>query len=94
MVAAEREVLEETGYTVKAVKNIGRLSESNFFAENKNIRRQRIDQPVVLELVNETPAPIDPEELEKHEVVWLTYDEAIAQTTHKDNTFGITAFVK
>jgi hypothetical protein len=48
----------------------------------------------VLELVNETPAPIDPEELEKHEVVWLSYDEAIAQTTHKDNTFGITDFVK
>jgi len=87
-------VLEETGYTVKAVKKIGRLSESNFFAENKNIRRQRIDQPVVLELVNETPAPIDPEELERHEVIWLTYDEAIAQTTHKDNTFGLTDFVK
>ncbi len=94
LVAAEREVLEETWYTVKAVKKIGRLTESNFFAENKNIRRQRIDQPVVLELVNETPAQVDAEELEKHEVIWLTYDEAIAQTTHKDNTFGITAFVK
>jgi len=94
LVSAEREVLEETWYTVKAIKKIGRLTESNFFAENKNIRRQRIDQPVVLELVNETPAQIDAEELEKHEVVWLTYDEAIAQTTHKDNSFGITAFVK
>ena len=94
LTTAEREVLEETGYTVKAVKKIGRLSESNFFAENKNIRRQRIDQPVVLELVNEMPAVVDGEELEKHEVIWLTYEEAIAQTTHKDNTFGITAFVK
>ena len=93
-VAAEREVLEETWYTVKAIKKIGRLSESNFFAENKNIRRQRIDQPVVLEVVNETPAHVDAEEFEKHEVIWLTYDEAIAQTTHQDNTFGITAFVK
>ena len=70
------------------------MAESNFFAENKNIRRQRIDQPVVLELVNETPAQVDVEELERHEVVWLSYDEAVEQTSHKDNLLGITAFVK
>ena len=90
--AAEREVLEETGYHAKAVKKIWRMTESNFFAENKNVWRQKINQPVVLELLSETPDPVDPEELEKHEVLWLSYDEAIAQVTHKDNLAGLIAF--
>lgn len=93
-VAAEREVLEETWYTVKAIKKIWRLSESNFFADNKNVRRQRIDQPILLELVDEKPIAVAADELEKHEVVWLTYEEAVEQTTHKDNLLGLSAFVK
>ncbi|MEI7562496.1 MAG: hypothetical protein WCJ39_01935 [bacterium] len=56
--------------------------------------RQRIDQPVLLELVDETPGKIDPEELEKHEAIRLTYEEAIAQTTHKDNLIGLHTFMK
>jgi len=94
LTAAEREVFEETGYSVKATKTIWRLTESNFFAENKNIRRQRRDQPVILELISEIPNKVSDEELEKHEAVWLTYDEALQQTTHKDNLWGLMAFVK
>ncbi len=92
--AAEREVLEETWYKVKAVKKIWRIAESNFFADNKNVRRQRIDQPVLLELVNDKAQKVDPEEFEKHEALWLTYEEAVEQTSHKDNLLGLTAFVK
>jgi 8-oxo-dGTP pyrophosphatase MutT (NUDIX family) len=94
LAAAEREVLEETGYTAKAVKTIGRLSESNFFAENKNIWRQKIDQPVVLELLEDHPRAVTEEEFTKHEVIWLTYEEALDQTSHKDNLFGLIAFVE
>ena len=70
------------------------MAESNFFADNKNVWRQRVDQPILLELVDETPRIVDEEESDKHEVVWLTYEEAVQQTSHPDNLLGLNAFVK
>ena len=83
--AAEREVLEETGYKVKAMKKLWGIIESHFFAENKNIWRGRYDQPVLLELTDENPAPVGEEEKEIQEPIWLTYEELLQQVTHKDN---------
>ena len=91
---AEREVLEETGYKTKAIKTIGRVSEANFFAENKNVWRQKITRDVLLELVDETPLAVAEEEQDIQEPLWLTYEEALAQVTHKDNLAGIKAFVE
>jgi 8-oxo-dGTP pyrophosphatase MutT (NUDIX family) len=91
---AEREVLEETGYTTKAIKTIGRVSEGNFFAENKNVWRQKITHDVVLELIDETPRSVTEEEPTIQEPIWLTYEEALEQVTHKDNLAGIKAFVE
>ena len=92
--AAEREVLEETWYTAKAIKKLWWLAESNFFAKNKNTRRQRIDQPILMELIHETPQKVDEEEFERLEPLRLTYGEAVAQTTHKNNLHGLHTFVK
>ena len=92
--AAEREVLEETGYRAKAIKTLWRLSESNFFAENKNTWRQRIDQPILMELIDEKANKVNDEEFSRHEPIWLTYEEAIEQTSHKNNLHGLHAFVK
>ena len=91
--AAQREVLEETGYKAKAIKKLGSIVESHFFAENKNVWRHRIDQPLLLELVSEEPIDISPEEKEKHEVVWMTYKEAIEKITHKYNAIGICRYL-
>ena len=92
--AAEREVLEETGYHAKAIQKIGRLTEANYFAENKKVWRQRVEQPVLLELVDEHANKIDDDEDAKHESIWLSYEEAMAQISHPENLFGLTAFVK
>ena len=86
--AAEREVLEETWYKVKAIKTLWAIAESHFFAENKNMWRGRYDQPVLLELLDETPVPTSAEEQETQVPVRLSYDELFAQMTHRDNLMG------
>lgn len=91
--AAEREVLEETGYKVKAIRKLGGETEEHFFAENKGVWRYRINQPILCELVDEKQNAIQKEESEKHEVVWLTAEEALEKTTHKYNNFGILSYI-
>lgn len=91
--AAEREVLEETGYKTKFVKFLGGEIESFFFAENKNVWRHRLDQPVLLELVNEASREISSEENEKHEVIWLSGDNSIKEITHNYNNLGIVRYL-
>jgi leucyl-tRNA synthetase len=92
--AAEREVLEETGYSVKFVKKLGGEIESHFFADNKNVWRHRVDQPVLVELLNETPGKVSEEEKKKHDVVWMTADEALNKITHEYNKLGILRYLK
>jgi len=92
--AAVREVMEETGYKTKAVKKLGFTHQEHFFAANKNEKRRRIDQPVLLELTEHPPEKISEEESEKHEVVWLSYDEAIKTTTHEYNILGLKRHVE
>jgi 8-oxo-dGTP pyrophosphatase MutT (NUDIX family) len=91
--AAEREVLEETGYKAKAVKRLGGLIESHFFAANKNVWRHRIDQPMLLELMAEENIPVSDDEKKKHEVIWLSGNEALEKMTHKDNNIGLCRYL-
>lgn len=91
--AAEREALEETGYKAKAIRKLGPVVESHFFAENKNVWRHRVDQPVLLELLSEEPIDIADEEKDMHEVVWMSYKEALEKMTHKENTTGICRYL-
>lgn len=92
-ITAEREVLEETGYVTKAVRTLGGTVESHFFAENKNVWRARVDQPVLLELVDENKKEVAVDELEKHECVWLTSEELLKQITHRYNAIGLERFI-
>jgi len=91
--AAEREVLEETGYKVRAVEKLGGEIESHFFAENKNVWRERFDQPVLLELIDENPEELNDEESARHEAVWLNGDEAIKKITHSYNAVGLQRYL-
>lgn len=75
--AAEREVLEETGYRARAIRAIPIAIESHFYAEHKKEWRSRIDTPVLLELLDETSEAISDEEAEKHAAEWLEPDQAL-----------------
>ncbi len=92
--AAVRELFEETGFRAKAVKKLGGVIESHFFAENKNVWRHRIDQPVLLELISDAPDAVSDEEKVRQEVIWATSDEALKKMTHSDNTIGIRRYLK
>ena len=92
--SAEREVLEETGYHVKAVGKLGGEVESHFFAENKNVWRERYDQPILLELIDDDPESVSAEESDRHEVVWLSGPEVIKDISHKENAIGVERYLK
>jgi len=92
-VAAEREVFEETGYKVKASKKLGGLVESHFFAENKNVWRHRVDQPVLLKIISDETQIVSDEEKARQEVIWLSAEDALKKMTHPDNTIGIRRFL-
>lgn len=87
--AAEREVLEETGYKTKAVFVSPIKIESHFFAEHKNEWRSRIDTPVVLNLVDEKPEIISDKERAKHEVRWVDMKEVFTSTMFGNNKLAI-----
>jgi 8-oxo-dGTP pyrophosphatase MutT (NUDIX family) len=91
--AAEREVLEETGYKVKAIKTLGCKIESHFFAENKNVWRCRLDQPVLLELVSDVVEDISQEEKNTQEAIWLDAKESLKMMTHPYNLIGVRRYL-
>jgi leucyl-tRNA synthetase len=94
--AAVREVLEETGYKTRALKKLGGQTEEHFYAENKKVWRYRLDNAILLELINEEVKPqlVSEEEKNRHEVVWLTAEEALKQITHEYNKFGLLRFLE
>ncbi len=92
--AVEREVAEETGHKVKAVKLLGGEVESHFYAPHKREYRIRIDQPVLCELIDEKAKKITKDENDLHEVVWLDLNEAREKNTFHYNNFGLERYVK
>ncbi len=92
--AVEREVFEETGYKVKAIEKLGGEIEMHFFAKNKNVWRERFDQPVLCELIDEKKYDVDGEEANHHEALWMTIDEIFAKTSHKENLIGFDRYRK
>jgi len=91
--AAEREVLEESGYKTKFARKLGGEIECHFYADHKKIWRHRLDQPVLLELVSEKQEKLSEDEKKLHEAVWMSADEALKQMTHSYNNFGILRYL-
>ena len=87
--AAEREVLEETGYKTRAIFVSPISIESHFYAEHKNEWRSRIDRPVVLELLSDEPEVVSPREKEKHEVRWVDIKEVFASIMFGNNKLAL-----
>ncbi|MCI5108454.1 MAG: class I tRNA ligase family protein [Candidatus Pacebacteria bacterium] len=92
--AAPREVLEETGYKTKVVRRIGGPVEMHFYAENKKVWRNRLDQAVLLELIDDKQEDISKEETERHECMWLNPEEAINNMTHPENRLCLERLVR
>ena len=92
--AAEREVMEETGYRVKAVDTLGGVIESHFFADNKKVWRFRMDQPVLCELLDEIPVDVEQEESSRHQAIWMSASDALQKITHPYNKIGLERYIK
>lgn len=93
--AAERETLEETGYKTKFVKTLGEKLESHFYQSQKKEWRMRIDQPVLLELIDENPVQeVADHEKKLQEVVWLTEEEAYKELSYETDIIRLNRFLE
>jgi leucyl-tRNA synthetase len=91
--AAEREVLEETGYKTTFVRLLGGKVESHFFADNKKVWRSRLDQPVLLELCVQEQETVSDEEKDRYDSLWFDATELIKKITHEYNAVGLVRYV-
>jgi leucyl-tRNA synthetase len=74
--AARREVLEETGYKDLAFRRVlGGPIESRYFAAHKDENRIAYSTAVLFDLGSEDRISPAPEELEKHEPEWISWDD-------------------
>ena len=84
MKAAEREVLEETGYKVKAVRDLNFSCQSHFYHPTKKEWRRLVDECVVCELLEDKQHNREASEEELHpEIKWLTLDDAKKEIGYK-----------
>ncbi len=91
--ASEREVLEEIGCKVKFVKKLGNEIESYYYADNKKVWRSRVDQPVLVELIEENSCKVKNNEKNLHELVWMSSEEALDKITHEYNKIGLMRYL-
>lgn len=92
--AAEREVLEETGYKAKSIRLLGGHVESHFYADHKKVWRKRLDQPILLELVDNDPEPVEDDERELHTPLWLSADDMLSKMTFHYNAVGLIRYLE
>ena len=73
--AALREIKEETGYTnVRFVESLGQ-TQSEFFAAHKDLNRIGHSHLLYFELTDDTREAVADEEVAKHTVEWLHFEE-------------------
>lgn len=82
-VAGIREVLEETGYKTRLIKDLGFSVQSHFYHPTKKVNRRLISELVELELIDENQYDIEEEESNLHEAIWMTLDEAREKITNE-----------
>ncbi|MFA6159526.1 MAG: class I tRNA ligase family protein, partial [Parcubacteria group bacterium] len=92
--AAIRETLEETGYETKFIGKLGEKLESHFYAPHKKVWRERIDQPVILELINENMVQeISDKEKDLQEIIWLTEEESYKKLIYESDIIRMNRFL-
>lgn len=74
--SAKREIAEETGYTdVQLMRKLGGDTRSEFYATHKGVNRIANDSSLLFELKSDTRQVVSSEELEKHEVEWVSRED-------------------
>jgi leucyl-tRNA synthetase len=88
LVAAEREIKEETGYlNIKFVEELPLEFQSNFFAAHKDVNRTVHVKTFVFDLLNEEKTDIMEDEYftkDSHEARWIPFDE-VEKTVHTED---------
>lgn len=88
--AAEREIIEETGYSdIKYLKTLGGPVDSNFYANHKKVNRKARFSAIVFELKSDVRAEISKEERDIHEIDWVTWKELDADKNLKCSEYSI-----
>ena len=88
--AAEREVLEETGYkNIKYIKTLGGPVESHFFANHKGVNRKAHFSAMVFELLSDYKEETSKEEQAIHNLSWVTWEELKKDTNVKCSEYDI-----
>ncbi len=73
--AAQREIIEETGYTnTKFVRSLG-IGQAHYFAAHKDANHDVHVEHLLFDLVDEKSTAVLPEEKEQYDVEWLTLGE-------------------
>jgi leucyl-tRNA synthetase len=78
IVAAKREVMEETGYTdIEYKRTLGGPIRAEYFAKHKNENRTAITSGVYFELKSDTRVPILDGEDKGNEILWVKADDFV-----------------
>ncbi|MFA6553297.1 MAG: class I tRNA ligase family protein [Patescibacteria group bacterium] len=86
--AAEREILEETGFkNLKFVSEVEWQVHTKFFAPHKNENRYGIAVGVVFDLLDQRQDPVSEEEKKKHTVRWISKSKVRDFVTHRNAKF-------
>ena len=91
--AAVRETLEETGYHTKFVRYVTEEVESHFYHHGKKENRVLISRTVLLEVTDDVREVIAPEELAKHEPIWMSLSEAQKLPTNDGEKYDLEVFI-
>jgi leucyl-tRNA synthetase len=76
--AARREIVEETGYkNLKFIENITEQTQSQYYAEHKDINRHSLSRGVIFQLQDLEQDPISAAELKIHRPEWVDYDHVL-----------------
>ena len=74
--SAKREITEETGYTdIELIRRLGGDTQAEFYAAHKGVNRIAHDVLLFFELKSNARQTVTEEELEKHEVEWISKEE-------------------
>ncbi|MFA5052116.1 MAG: alpha/beta fold hydrolase, partial [Patescibacteria group bacterium] len=86
--AAQREILEETGYQhVKFVTQVEWEVHTKFYAPHKNENRYGVAVGIVFDLIDEKRKPVSDEEKKKHEAKWVAKKQVRDFVTHGNAKF-------
>jgi len=90
IVAATREIKEETGYQdIKYIRTLDGPVESHFYANHKGVNRKAHFIAMVFELKSEDKKEISEEEQAIHELNWMTWDEIADDINVKCSEYDI-----